>query len=84
MKGLKLFPNPVIDELQVQYDAPGQGDVTLSVTDITGRLRMQETYSGRSGGNVFKLNTSKLNPGLYIMQIRQNGSQVAKKFEVRK
>jgi hypothetical protein len=84
LKGLKLFPNPVINEMQVQYDAPENGAITISVVDITGRLRMQETYSGRSGGNLFKLNTSKLNTGMYIMQIRQNGSQVAKKFEVRR
>jgi hypothetical protein len=84
MKGLKLFPNPVINEMQVQYEAPQTGDVTISVLDITGRLRMQETYSGRSGGNLFRLNTAKLNNGMYIMQIRQNGSQVSRKFEVRK
>jgi hypothetical protein len=84
LKGLKLFPNPVINEMQVQYDAPENGAITISVMDITGRLRMQETYSGRSGGNLFKLNTSRLNAGMYVMQIRQNGSQVTKKFEVRK
>ncbi len=84
IKGLKLFPNPVNNELQVQYDAPENGTITISVLDITGRLRMQETYSGRSGGNSFRMNTSKLSAGMYIMQIRQNGSQVSKKFEVRR
>jgi hypothetical protein len=84
MKGLKLFPNPVVDELQVQYDAPGQGDVTISVSDVTGRLRMQETFNSRVGGNLYRLKTSTLTNGIYIMQIIQNGSRVSKKFEVRK
>ncbi|HLO81471.1 MAG TPA: T9SS type A sorting domain-containing protein, partial [Chitinophagaceae bacterium] len=84
LKGLKLFPNPVMHELQVQYDAPETGDVTVSVTDITGRLRMQETFNSKAGGNLYRLNTSKLNNGMYIMQIKQNGNQVARKFEVRK
>jgi hypothetical protein len=84
MKGLKLFPNPVVDELQVQYDAPGQGDVTISVSDVTGRLRMQETFNSRAGGNLYRLKTSTLTNGIYIMQIIQNGSRVSKKFEVRK
>jgi Secretion system C-terminal sorting domain len=84
MKGLKLFPNPVMNELQVQYEAPEQGDVTVTVTDITGRLRMRETFTSRAGGNLYRLNTSRMNNGMYIMQIMQNGSQVAKKFEVRK
>jgi hypothetical protein len=84
MKGLKLFPNPVMHELQVQYDAPEKGDVTISITDVTGRLRMRETFNSKAGGNLYRLNTSKLNNGMYIMQIMQAGSQVSKKFEVRK
>jgi hypothetical protein len=84
MKGLKLFPNPVTDELQVQYDAPQQGDVTVSVTDVTGRLRLQETFNSRSGGNLYRLRTSNLSNGIYIMQIMQDGNRVSKKFEVRK
>jgi len=84
MKGLKLFPNPVVDELQVQYDAPGKGDVTISVSDVTGRLRMQETFNGRAGGNLYRLKTSTLTNGIYIMQIMQDGNRVSKKFEVRR
>jgi hypothetical protein len=71
-------------ELQVQYDAPEKGDVTVSVTDVTGRLRMQETFASKAGGNLYRLKTATLTNGIYIMQIMQNGNRVSKKFEVRK
>ncbi len=84
MKGLKLYPNPVMSELQVQYQASTIGEVTISIHDITGRLRAQEAFSSKTGMNFYKMNTDKLNNGMYIMQISQNGNQVSKKFEVRK
>jgi hypothetical protein len=84
MKGLKLYPNPVMSELQIQYEASATGEVVIAINDITGRLRAKQTFTTKSGMNFYKINTDKLNSGMYIMQISQNGNQVSKKFEVRK
>jgi len=67
--GIRLFPNPARETLQVQYEAARSGSLQLMVTDAGGRIVYQSTVSGRSGINTFSVPVQMLSPGYYQLAI---------------
>jgi len=61
----KVFPNPVLDELTVQFKG---GAAQLNLTDILGRsiLQMDNIVSGQT------IRLPQLNPGIYLITISNN------------
>ena len=69
-----IFPNPVNDELNISSDLNSFNKYELF--DIQGRLIKSESLSNL---NNFKINTSSLNKGVYMLSINTNeGSFVEK------
>ncbi|MCU4175237.1 LamG-like jellyroll fold domain-containing protein [Carboxylicivirga sp. N1Y90] len=63
LNDIKLYPNPVIDELKV--DLPMDGEKRLSLYDVGGCL----VYQTISDSNIESINMSDLKCGLYILKI---------------
>jgi hypothetical protein len=63
----KAFPSPVSNELTVQYSAEQNGNLTLKVVDIFGRLILSKDITANEGGNVSKLNLENVATGAYIL-----------------
>ncbi|MCX6350345.1 MAG: T9SS type A sorting domain-containing protein [Bacteroidetes bacterium] len=65
--GLKLFPNPVNTELNIEIsEAVKNGKVTIS--DITGKVMKEETME--DGVKQLKVSTKDLISGMYILSIQ--------------
>jgi len=62
--GVRLFPNPGSDELQISFSATGPANTVL-VHDIHGRLVAQQAVQRSS----FTLDTSLWNSGQYILSV---------------
>jgi hypothetical protein len=60
-----LFPNPVIDFVEVCLREPGSGVIEISIIDQLGRERIHHLINGQGG----RLNVSDLTPGMYMMRI---------------
>ncbi|MBU6324544.1 MAG: T9SS type A sorting domain-containing protein [Bacteroidetes bacterium] len=60
-----MFPNPVSDELHVQWNADYTSFV-LSVWDMQGRMIMSHTANGTASN----LSTANLKPGGYILKVQ--------------
>ncbi len=75
--GLKLYPNPVLNELTIDLGEQISGEATFTLIDVTGKVI--QTVS-QSGTNVLKMNTSNLNEGIYILNIQNNGNISNYKF----
>ena len=69
---LKLYPNPVKQNLYVKYNAAAAGKVHLKITDETGRTIMVKDFQVMTGENILVLETAKLAKGLYIISLEQN------------
>ena len=70
---LKLFPNPVINDLYI--DAPAEfigGD--MRIIDRLGAESVKSTFTGN------KVNVAQLRSGMYIVNISKGGKKVFKKF----
>jgi len=78
---IRLFPNPVKESLSITF-----GSSTPALTDVfiysqDGRLidTFQYNYDGRTP---IKMNTGKMDNGLYLMRIKNNSFSGVKKFTV--
>jgi hypothetical protein len=65
---LGIYPNPVIRELNVVINAPKAGKITLVVTDLSGKVVMQNAASVTAGMNRQAMNIEQLSAGSYIIK----------------
>ncbi len=76
---VKLFPNPVQDELTVQYQSTGE--LTLTLFDLNGKLIA--TYALDSTASEKRINIAHIDNGLYLYKVHdQNGAVTSGKITV--
>lgn len=66
---ISVFPNPVQDELNIQFDISESKDFLLEIQDVTGRIFMQEPYNNMNSGDLVIINTSEFVSGVYFLRI---------------
>ncbi|MEZ4879334.1 MAG: T9SS type A sorting domain-containing protein [Chitinophagales bacterium] len=68
IKPLSVYPNPIVDKVNIQLpNELLQKEVTLSYTDITGRVLNTTTRTINS--NIIALNVDFLAKGMYLLQV---------------
>ena len=72
---LTLYPNPVIDQLQMSYETLKEGSVLAEIIDFQGRVLHRQTISCQEGTNQAIIPVAQLQRGLYLFRL-QNGSNV--------
>lgn len=70
---LKVFPNPIQAQFQVELDLPTTAAVQISLFDGLGRRVMQEQHAGAAGFQRFDLSSKGLPSGTYWLSIQQDG-----------
>ena len=73
---MKIYPNPT-NIGQVTIDSPENGYISVQVYDVLGKQVKKEILISDV------LSVSDLTPGLYIMQITQNGSFTTEKLMIK-
>jgi GEVED domain/Secretion system C-terminal sorting domain len=81
---LKLFPNPANESLTVGYTSNEDGHSQVNIYNLTGQKVMNIENPSGKGLTYFTINTSKLTPGFYILEINNNGQTQHQKFLVAK
>lgn len=76
--GIEIYPNPVINELYGSIKNPIDNPVTLSITDITGRVVQSELLNSRQ--SKFLINVYGLAPAVYFIKLQTPNGIVVKKF----
>ena len=69
---LTVYPNPVVDEMNVAGRLDGEGDVTLELFDVVGALIFEKQISTSNNVLDESINVSGLIPGSYVLKISQN------------
>ena len=77
---LKLYPNPVNDELTFEFTGSNDGNAKVNVYDLSGHKVMQVVNPTVNGSNTFQLNTGELANGFYIFEMENNGQIQHRKF----
>ena len=78
---LKLFPNPIKSDLHLDYTLDTQNNVAISVFDLTGRkIRQVLNQHQDSGNHQITTDISNLSNGIYLLELKTDGSQQVEKF----
>jgi len=77
---INIYPNPVINDANIDFELIKKTDVAVNVYDINGRLLKEINLGSQSGKQSMKINTSDLAPGLYILQMRAGKDVTTSKF----
>jgi len=72
---LILYPNPVNDFVNLEFDIIKQGVVSVQVVDLSGKVVSSKQLDARKGKNKLSVDLSHLAAGTYIMKA-VSGSQV--------
>ena len=72
---LTLYPNPVIDQLQMSYETLKEGSVQVEIIDFQGRILHRQSISSQEGTNQATIPVTQLKKGLYLFRL-QNGNNV--------
>jgi hypothetical protein len=82
LKNLFLTPNPVRGTAaNARIETVTSGVITLRIADMNGRILHQQTNNVSAGVNSISITgISKLQPGMYMLQMVSNGETVSTKF----
>jgi len=75
-----LYPNPVRDELTIDYSSIGSENVEITLYNLTGKSIACKKYEGK--GQLMKMQTKALKSGVYMIRISWEGYQVFRKIVV--
>jgi hypothetical protein len=67
---INVYPNPVNDLLNIQWNNSNSGTYTLSIYNINGQLITTEKNSLMGGLNTQSISTSAWLPGIYFVQVQ--------------
>jgi len=74
-KGIKLYPNPAKDILNIEGAEAFEKNAALTITDMAGKICQRQ--------NIFQtsvINISSLKPGVYTMQITEGNNNYSSVF----
>ncbi|MBK9014591.1 MAG: M4 family metallopeptidase [Saprospiraceae bacterium] len=77
---IRLYPNPVDGQLNLDFSSKKTGDVQVQVFDLMGRLVFGEKISAEAGENHHRITTEGLASGQYFVRISMAEGQAALKF----
>lgn len=78
---INVYPNPATDMAYVNLK-DAQGEVVLTITDLTGKVVANRTYTSLNGAVDLAINTRSLANGTYLVRVQNNGTIQQKKLIV--
>jgi|GEM_PF-1601457 len=77
---LVLYPNPVKDNVSLSIQAKENEPITIQVTDLQGKVLLQQAATLQKGNNAYHLSISLLAKGIYLLTVKGQSSSQQKQF----
>ena len=78
-----IYPNPVTENVTVEFSVAGKGAVTISVIDIAGKIVYQTARQGyTSGQHKLNLNLSSVENGVYTVLINSENETKSARISI--
>lgn len=78
-----VFPNPVSDKLNVQFELINPSDIKIEVYDIMGKVQIINISYDTNKKNI-EINFEQVSPGIYFVKIISINNQYNKIFKINK
>jgi len=79
--GISVYPNPVVNTLNLHLNSITGGNYTVSITGVTGKQLYGSNYKLAQGESVISIPVSNLSAGVYVIAIKDiNGKTNVIKF----
>lgn len=82
ISGLKVYPNPMVNNGLIEFESSVDGQIDLRVFDINGRLVIDKNERIVRGTNNIKLNTNDLPTGTYYATLASGDQNYTARFMV--
>jgi len=69
---IMLYPNPVNEQLQINYETLKTGNVQVEIVDLLGKVLYQQTLTSQNGTNHAIIPVSQLSEGLYVFSLQSS------------
>ena len=67
---MSVYPNPATDRLYLAAKGLVAGEASAQIMDVQGRQVITKNNLLFSGANLYCLDVSQLNPGVYFVQVQ--------------
>jgi len=81
LTGVSLYPNPASNKVNLKLEQTGN-QIFYSIYDLNGR-KIQEEKLKDNSGSTHLLDVSKLNSGIYFINIETNGKKTTRKLIIK-
>ncbi len=68
--GLKVFPSPADNRINLQFQCLGNGAMHMEIYDLPGQLHSSTTVTVEEGMNIISKDVSNLVPAQYVARLR--------------
>ncbi|MFL5731524.1 MAG: discoidin domain-containing protein, partial [Cytophagaceae bacterium] len=83
-EAISVYPNPAAENMNVEFEAQGDMDAKVTITNMLSEVVWSNHYSLAEGLNSLNIEASGLENGLYILSISANGETRIKKIQIQK
>lgn len=77
---MKLFPNPVNEDLNILFQSRTESRIQLQVVDLLGRLQIEQVFFSQSGENLLAVPVKSLLAGPYVLIVKDKDQIINYKF----
>ena len=77
---LIIYPNPVKDNMKIEYQTAKSQESTVSVMNMTGQILSVQIVTSQEGRNILDLNSADFPTGSYILRIDLGDKLLSKLF----
>ncbi len=79
-----VYPNPATTKVTAAFMSDADGEYTVRMTDLTGRVALTQEGHVVNGDNALYLNTAGLSNGMYILELSAAGKNLITKINIAK
>ncbi len=77
---LNIYPNPIVDRINIFLPENLNGNMNLSIQDAAGKIVFNAAYSGKQKDDKIEINCSHFSQGNYIIQLQAGDETFSSKI----
>jgi len=82
LNNIQIYPNPATNNLFVSIPSSNEGDLNISLIDLTGKELISRNSDLITQNNLIHLDLSGISPGIYFLRVSNERNTITKKVIV--